>query len=403
MQVFTYKAKDSAGLLVQAEVEATTASEAAKLLTAKNLFPYSIEPRKEGGFAGISLESLNRITFKDKLIFTRQLATLVKAGLPLAPALRILISQTENPKMLRLVTEISNTVEGGTALSVALAKHPDLFNTIYISMVEAGEVSGNLDETLQRLANQEEKAAAINSKIKGALTYPLVVLAVLIAVMILMVVLVLPQVGKMYSDLKQPLPPLTQALLAVSHAFVHFWYLFIVFFAGLAYAARLWAKTPSGKSKIDTFKMIVPGFGLLVKKLYMARFARTLGGLVTTGVPVLQAMAITAKSMNNVHMEKAVNDVATKVKSGIVMSKPILEDPLFIPLVGQMLSVGEQTGTMGDSLNRVAQYFEDEVDEAVKNISTLIEPATMVILGGLVAFLIAAVLLPVYGLVTKIQ
>ncbi len=403
MQAFTYQAKDKSGLTVKAEVEAANVSEAAKLLTAKELFPISIEPRKTGANAGLSMETISRISFKDKLLFTRQLSTLVKAGLPLAPALRILVSQTENPKMLRVVKEISGTVEGGTPLSEALGVHPELFSTIYISMVVAGEASGNLDETLLRLAEQEEKTQAINSKIKSALTYPIVVLVVLIAVMVLMITLVLPQVGKMYSDLKQPLPPLTQGLLSLSNLFVHFWYIFILVFVGILYAIRVWTQTPDGKAKIDRAKLTVPALSVLVRKLYMARFARTLGGLVATGVPVLQALGITAKSMNNVHMEKAVNEVATQVKAGIAMSQPISENKLFIPLVGQMLAVGEQTGTMGDSLNRVAQYFEDEVDEAVKNISTLIEPATMVLLGGMVAFLIAAVLLPIYGLVTKIH
>jgi type IV pilus assembly protein PilC len=256
---------------------------------------------------------------------------------------------------------------------------------------------------LAQLANQEEKTAAINSKIKSAFTYPIVVLVVLLAVFVMMIVLVLPQVANMYKDLKTPLPPLTQALLAIANTFKKFYYLFFLAFAGIAYGVRAFILTPRGKYLTDTAKIRVPVVKVLVMKLYMSRFSRTLGSLVASGVPVLQALNITSRSMNNVRMETAVNEVTEQVKSGVAMSVPISDNPMFLTLVGQMIGVGEQTGTLGDSLNKVASYYEDEVDEAVKNISTLIEPATMVVLGGLVAFLIAAVLLPIYGLVSSIK
>lgn len=403
MQIYTYSAKDKNNQIIKAEVEATSVSEAAKLLTGKELFPLSIDVKGSGPFGSISLDSLQRIGTKDKVLFTRQLATLVKAGLPLAQALRILRGQISNKKLLELTNHLSTDVEGGMQLSQALSAYPKVFGTIYISMVQAGEVSGTLDETLIRLAAQEEKTAAINSKIRSAFTYPIVVLVVLIAVMILMITLVLPQVGGMYKDLNQPLPPLTQSLLAVSHAFTKFWYLFLLVLAGLIYALRVWLLSPNGRQAIDKAKISLPAVSVLVLKLYMARMTRTLGSLVATGVPVLQALEIASKSMNNLILERAIKDVAEKVRAGIAMSQPISENPVFLPLVGQMIAVGEQTGTIGDSLNKVADYYEDEVDEAVKNISTLIEPITMVILGGMVAFLIAAVLLPIYGLVSKVH
>jgi type IV pilus assembly protein PilC len=399
MQSFIYEAKDASGQLVKAQVEAVTIRDAAKLLTSKQLFPLSITPLKSGP----SLDSLNRISNKDKVLFTRQLATLVKAGLPIAKSLELLQQQITNPKMLKLVKEISSGVQSGYPLSQALKDHPKIFGTIYISLVEAGEASGNLDETLAQLANQEEKTAAINSKIKSAFTYPIVVLVVLLAVFVMMIVLVLPQVANMYKDLKTPLPPLTQALLAIANTFKKFYYLFFLAFAGIAYGVRAFILTPRGKYLTDTAKIRVPVVKVLVMKLYMSRFSRTLGSLVASGVPVLQALNITSRSMNNVRMETAVNEVTEQVKSGVAMSVPISDNPMFLTLVGQMIGVGEQTGTLGDSLNKVASYYEDEVDEAVKNISTLIEPATMVVLGGLVAFLIAAVLLPIYGLVSSIK
>lgn len=404
MQQFVYSAKDASGRVVKAEVEAATVSEAAKLLTSKQLFPLSIEVRKQHAFdvaGGLSL--LQRISSKDKVIFTRQLATLVKAGLPLAKALRVLQEQIENPKMTRVVHSISASVEGGTTLSQSLGHYPDVFSPIYIAMVEAGEVSGNLEETLLRLAAQEEKTQAINSKIRGAFTYPAVVLMVLVAVMTLMITLVLPQVGKMYTDLKKPLPFSTQILLAISGVMVKFWYIFVLLLIGGIYALRVYLKTPAGRSNLDRLKFNIPAFSVLMKKMYMARFARTMGSLVASGVPILQALSIASRSMNNVHLEAAIKGVASKVKAGTTMSQPLAQHPLFLPLVGQMLAVGEQTGTIGESLEKVATYYEDEVDEAVKNISTLIEPATMIVLGLMVAFLIASVLLPIYGLVSSVR
>ena len=403
MQIYTYSAKDKNQQIIKAEVEAASVAEAAKLLTSKELFPLTIEEKGSGMLGGLSLDALSHIGAKDRVLFTRQLATLVKAGLPLAQALRILRGQISNKKLLALTNHLSTDVEGGMQLSQALSAYPNVFGSIYVSMVQAGEVSGTLDETLLRLAAQEEKTAAINSKIRSAFTYPVVVLVVLVAVMILMITLVLPQVGGMYADLKQPLPPLTQALLGVSKAFTKFWYLFLLALAGLVYAARVWLLSPNGRHAVDKAKISVPVISVLVLKLYMSRMTRTLGSLIATGVPVLQALDITSKSMNNSILEAAIKDVAEKVRAGIAMSQPISENPIFLPMVGQMIAVGEQTGTLGDSLNKIATYYEDEVDEAVKNISTLIEPITMVVLGGMVAFLIAAVLLPIYGLVTKIH
>jgi type IV pilus assembly protein PilC len=284
-----------------------------------------------------------------------------------------------------------------------MGKFPEVFSTIYISMVEAGEITGNLDETLVRLSAQEEKAQALTTKIRGAFTYPVVVLAVLVGVMILMVTLVLPQVGKMYIDLRKPLPFSTQILLAISAALTRFWYLFLLALAGGIYALRAYILTPDGRSKLDRLKFNIPLFSPLMKKMYMARFARTLGSLVNSGVPLLQALAVTARSMNNVHLEAAVMEVADKVKSGAALSKPTGESLLFLPLVSQMLAVGEETGTVGDSLEKVAVYYEEEVDQTVANISQLIEPMTMVVLGGMVAFLIASVLLPIYGLVSSVR
>ncbi len=402
MQQFTYTAKDPTGQLIHADVDATDEKEAVKLITAKQLFP--LEVNQKAGALHISFieKFTHRISVKEKVVFTRQLATMVKAGLPIAKALRLLQEQVTNPKLKEVVQSLSANIEGGTSLSQAFRQYIDLFGPIYISMVEAGEASGNLDDVLLKLADQEEKSAAIRSKIRGALTYPVVVLVVLMLVAVLMLTMVLPQVGKMYTDLHQSLPLFTKIMLGTSHLVTKFWYLFILLLIGAGYGLRMYLKSPPGVAQVDSIKVSAPVFGSLMQKLYMARFARTLGSLIASGVPIIQALTIVAQSMNNVHMEEEVTKIADRVKSGVAMSQLVGQSHWFLPLVSQMLSVGEQTGTLGDSLEKVASYYEDEVDQAVKNISTLIEPATMIVLGGLVAFLIAAVLLPIYGLVSKV-
>ncbi len=403
MQQYYYVAKDATGQLVKAEVEAASEKEATKLLVAKQLFPLEIGTKKPGLDSSFLDKILHRVSTKEKVIFTRQLATMVKAGLPIAKALRMLEQQMTNPKLKEIIRSLSSSLEGGVSLSQSLAQHADIFSTIYISMVEAGEVSGNLDEVLLKLADQEEKNQAIRSKIRGALTYPAVVLAVLLGVSTLMLTLVLPQVGKMYEDLKKPLPVFTRIMLALSNFTTHYWYITVLVLIGAGYGLRMYIKSAPGRSQLDSLKTKVPLFGQLMEKVYMARFARTLGSLISTGVPILQALTIVAQSINNVNFERAILDITNRVKSGTSLSELITDHPMFLPLVGQMLAVGEQTGTLGDSLEKVASYYEDEVDQAVKNISTLIEPATMVVLGVMVAFLIGAVLLPIYGLVSGVS
>ncbi len=402
MQQFLYTAKDATGKIVKAEVEAGSVSEASKLLVSRKLFPLSITERKDGVLAG-NFDQLRRITSKDKTLFTRQLATLVKAGLPLARAIHILTEQTENPKMLRIIKDVGTSIEGGSTLAQALAKYPDIFPTIYISMVEAGEISGDLEETLLRLAMQEEKSNEISSKIRGALTYPIVVLVVLLAVIVLMITVVLPQVGKMYSDLGKPLPGTTQILLGTSSFIGRFWYLFVALFAGAGYGLRQYLHTADGRKTLDDLKLRIPLVSVLMQKMYMARFTRTLGALVSSGVPLLQSLTITSKAISNVIIEKEVVRITGLVKAGAALSKPVSESNLFLPLVSQMINVGEQTGTLGDSLGKAASYYEEEVDDMVKNISTLVEPATMIVLGLMVAFIIASVLLPIYGLVSSVR
>lgn len=406
MKEYLYTAKDSEGQVVKAKVEASSTEAAAKLLMERKLFPIDIrEPSQAGLSARISefTQDVRKVSSKDRVVFTRQMATLIKAGLPLAKALQIMVDQIDNVQLRKTVLGISNSVQGGNTLAKSMAEYPDVFNMIYISMVEAGEMGGNLDDTMLRLADQEEKSQEIRSKVRSALTYPVVVLVVLVAVTVLMITLVIPQVANMYAELNQPLPFLTNILMSISEFLRRFWYLALLMLAAAFFAVRLYIKTDNGRQHFDHFKLTVPIFSIIIKKVYMARFTRTMSSLVNSGVSVLQALKITSTAINNVHLEKAIEQVAVRVKAGDPISKPVTNNPMFLPLVGQMIEVGEQTGSMGDSMDKVANYFEAEVDQAMDTISTLIEPATMVILGLMVAFLIGAVLLPIYGLVSNIR
>jgi type II secretory pathway component PulF len=290
-------------------------------------------------------------------------------------------------------------VESGTSLSQAFAAHPDVFNNIYVSLVAAGEASGSLDKALERIAFQQEKDAAIASKIRSALVYPIIVLGVILAVLIFMLTTVLPQVGSLYKDLHQTLPALTQVLIAISNFLINFWWLSILMAVAAVFGVRAWIKTDNGRSALDNFKLHMPLFGKIFRKVYMARFARTLGTMLNSGIPMLEALRIVKESIGNVHVEATLEQSMTGVKGGKALSSTLENQETFLSLVPLMIKIGEQSGAIDSMLDRVAIYFEAEVDEEVKNISTTIEPLMMVILGVVVGGVIAAILLPVYSLV----
>lgn len=398
MLMFEYTARNSAtGQKVKAEVEAESEQAAAKLIHAQGLSPLDIKPK--GASTGGINKYLHRIKTADKVLFSRQLSTLINAGLPLVQSLRNVASQTQNKKLKVVVNQVISDVEGGSALSAALGRHPEAFNRVFISMVAAGEVSGTLDTALERLANQQEKDAEILSKVRGALIYPAVVLVVMFAVIGFMIVKVLPQVEVLYNDLPgATLPFLTIALLWVSHGITKYWY-FVIMATGLitVFLGR-WFKTSSGRSTIDTIKMKAWPVGPLFMKLYMARFARTGATLVSSGVPLLQMLQITGDAISNVHVEASLRKASEKVKGGKALSETLEGDPNFLPLVPNMLRIGEQSGALEAMLEKIADYYEKEVDTQIRNVSSIIEPVLMVILGVFAFIIVAAVLLPIYGL-----
>ncbi|HEY2004240.1 MAG TPA: type II secretion system F family protein [Candidatus Saccharimonadia bacterium] len=400
MLTYIYTAhKDDTGEIIKAEVQAENERAAAKLLMSQGMFPISIDPKSEKDLlakAGVG----NRVGAKDRIIFTRQLSTLINAGLPLTQSLRTVQEQVTNKALQEVLAQVVAAVEGGTSLSEAMAAHPKVFNDIYVSLVAAGEASGSVDKTLERIANQQEKDAAILSKVRSALIYPVIVMVVIVLVLVFMLTTVLPQVGGLYKDLHQQLPALTQILLAISSFLVHWWFIALIALGALAFALRNYMQTDSGRAVFDRIKLDMPLFGMIFRKVYMARFARTLGTMLQSGIPMLEALRIVHDAIGNVHVQETLERSMQGVKGGKALSSTLEgHEDTFLRLVPQMIKIGEQSGAIDGMLDRVATYFENEVDEEVKNLSTTIEPLLMVVLGVVVGGVIAAILLPVYSLV----
>lgn len=401
MQTFKYVARDpSTGKKVTSDVQADSEQSAAKLIQQKGLSVVEIKAGSSG--SGVFSFFKDRITTKDKVLFSRQLSTLINAGLPLVQSLRNVSGQTQNKALQAVITKVIGDVEAGSSFSQALAKYPKVFNEVFVNLVAAGEASGTLDKALERLANQQEKDAEIVSKIRGAMIYPAIVVVVMFAVVGFMIVTVMPQVEKIYADLPGAnLPLITRILLFVSRFATKYWWIVLIASGLMIFFTTRWARTLGGKQAIDKAKMKSPVFGPLFMKVYMARFSRTGTTLVASGVPLIQMLEIVARAVDNVHVERSIKKAIEKVKGGKSLSESLSGDPNFLSLVPDMIHIGEESGSLEDMLAKTADYYEKEVDNQIKTISTIIEPILMVMLGIVAFMIVAAVLLPVYGLVNQ--
>jgi type IV pilus assembly protein PilC len=401
MLTFRYTARDPiTGKKVTSEVSADTEQSAIKIVQGQGLA--LIDIKESTGNSNPISRLKNRIRAKDKVLFSRQLSTLINAGLPLVQSLRNVSAQTQNKNLQSVINQIITSVESGSSLSEALAKHPHVFDEVFVNLVAAGEASGTLDKALERIANQKEKDAEIISKVRGAMVYPLIVLLVMIAVVIFMVVTVLPAVGEVYEGIPgATLPLVTRILLAVSHFTTKFWWLILVVLGVTIFFSTKWARSVGGKRAIDRAKMRVWPIGKLFMKLYMARFTRVGSTLVASGVPLIQMLEITGKSVSNIHIEEAIEKATEKVKGGKSLSESLKDDPNFLSLVPDMLRIGEQSGSVEQMLSKTADYYEREVDNEIRTISTTIEPVMMILMGLVAITIVVAILLPVYSLVGK--
>ncbi len=401
MLTFKYTARNpSTAKRIQSIVQADSELGAAKTLRQQGLYPLDIRLVNDStkGF----LKYFNRVRSKDRILFARQLSTLINAGLPIVQSLRSVMKQSTNKTLQVIIGQMIADIEAGSSFSATLSKYPTIFNEIFVSLVAAGEVSGTLDKSLERIADQQEKDAEILSKVRGAMIYPAVVLFVMVLVVGFMVIKVLPQVSQLYKDFPgASLPFITVALLAFSHLLTKYWWVMIILLVLSGFFGTRWIRTLGGRRAVDKIKMKAWPIGSLFMKVYMARFARTATTLFASGVPLLQVIEITSRAINNVHIADSLKHASEKVKGGKSLSDAISDDPNFLELVPNMIRIGEQSGALETMLEKVAVYFEKEVDQQIKAISTIIEPVLMIVLGVVAMIIVAAILLPVYGLVGK--
>lgn len=398
MQRFVYSAKDEqTQKVVKSVVQADSEREAAKLLLAQGLSPLTIQEEAEGNLLA---RLTQRISSKDKVTFTRSLATLIEAGLPLSQSLHTIVEQTQNPKMRQVVQDIIVSVEGGHSLGDSFAKHPQVFDRVFLALIRAGEISGTLDRALRRIADQQEKDAETMGKVRGAMYYPGIVLVVILAVIVFMMVTIVPQVSKLYDGLGKELPFLTAALVSTSNFIVHFWWLVIILVLIGGYFFHQYLQTESGVRFMDRVKLNAPVLKGMFRKLYMARFTRTGETLLSTGVPMLDMLNIAAESVNNTFVGQSIHNAEEQVKGGVALSKALKDQDYITLLIPQMIKIGEQSGQIDQMLGKVAKVYEDELDEQIKALSTTIEPLLMVVMAVFAGGIVLAILFPIYNLVS---
>lgn len=394
MRDFSYVAKNKDGEVVKGQLEAQDEASAAKLLTSKSLFPVTISLKEKSSFT-----FFNRVSMKDKSFFARQLATTISAGLPITQALTIIKDQITKKGFREVIEQIIRDVESGMSLSSSMMRFPDIFSTVETTLVQAGETSGSLDKSLVRMADSLESDYRINRKLRSALAYPGFILVMVFLIVVLMTVYVMPQMKGLYSSFNAELPPLTQAMLGISDFLQKYGAALFALLVGVYLGLEYWVKkTDQGRYTWDTVKIKAPVIGKFLQQVYASRFARTMSGLIGSGVSIIDSLNITSKAVGNVIYRDFLLASAEKVKGGIPLSKPLKEGDLFPPIVSQMLLVGEQTGEIDNMLNRLADFFDEEVDNQVKSITSIIEPFIIVVMGGVVCLLLIAIMLPIYSI-----
>ena len=401
--LYKYSAKTKDGLVSKVgEVEAPSPQEARRLLQNSGLVVYALVPARKGNGIKDLIYKILGVSIGDKVRFTEQLGSMIIAGLSLTKALDLLSTQTKNPKMVEIVKIALNDVEAGKTLSSSLAKHPTVFNKSYISLMKAGEASGQLGKLLERLAKDLEKQRQFRAKVQGALLYPAIVVIAIVVVFAIVIIFVIPQMSDMYRALDVELPFVTIALIAISEFAVSFWWIILISLVISVYALRIFSKTESGTYFFANLVLKLPIFGSLNQQSALVYFTGTLALLIEAGVPIIEALDITKESANNILFRDAIQKFIEDVKKGFPISVAMSKSELFPSIVPQMSLIGEETGTLGERLNSLSTYFEGEVDKIVKNLSTAIEPFIMVVLGVLVGVLLFAVITPIYSLISDL-
>ncbi|HSG14206.1 MAG TPA: type II secretion system F family protein [Gaiellaceae bacterium] len=401
MAAFAYSAISALGTESAGEITASDINAARELLRQRGLRTVSLS---EIGAQGAGGGKSKKVKPRSLQVFSRQFATMIDAGLSVVSSLVILEQQTDDQALAAVIKEVRSDVEGGLLLSQAMARHPRVFDRLYISMIEAGEAAGILDTTLDRVALQIEKEMKIRRRVKGAMVYPTVVLCFAILVLIGMLMFLVPVFQGIFSDLGGDLPILTQMVVHASDLVRGYWFVLFPAMGGAVYGFRRWKKTPAGRQVWDRFKLRVPaGIGKVVQKVAMARFARTLATLVAAGVDIIKALEIAGQTSGNWVVESALADVRAKVHEGVPIAQPLVESPIFPPLVSQMVKVGEETGELERMLDKIADFYEDEVDTSIASLTSIVEPIMMVGVGAIIGVIVISMYLPMFKLLELVQ
>jgi type IV pilus assembly protein PilC len=400
MPVYKYNAVNDKGERRSGTVDAKTKDQAIGLLKREGLFVVSLDKAQTDilkellSFRGIPQDAV--------VTFTRQFSTMISAGLPLSRSLEVLISQTENYKFKKVLSNILKDVEGGLSLSDALARHPNVFSATYQALVKAGEASGNLHTVLNRLAETMEDERELKSKFRSAMIYPAIVVIAMVGVFVLMMVLVIPNLTSMYEDLDVPLPVPTKIMIAISNFMTQNTILMILLVAAVIVALRYFKNTDYGERLLTEISFKLPVFGKINRNKEITSFARTLSLLINSAIPIVEALNIVSTVVNSHELEKAVDDAGTYVEQGNSLSEFFRGNEAFPPLLGQMAGVGEETGKMDEVLERVANYYEGETSSAIENLSAALEPIILVMLGSMVGILIVSIITPIYNITTSL-
>jgi type IV pilus assembly protein PilC len=397
---FVWKGRSPTGEILAGEYVTENKQELISHLRKRKIIVTSL--REKSKDINIRFSFKKKITVKDMGVFTRQFSTMINAGLPMVQCLNILSAQADKPHFKKIISTVTSDVEGGSTLAEALAKHP-IFTQLYVNMVEAGEAGGILDLILNRLAVYLEKAEALQRKVKSAMTYPTVVAVVAISATVFMLMFIIPTFAKMFSDFGGELPLPTKIVLGVSNFLRGQWYILLLVVGGAIFAFKRFHATEMGKEKIDRLALRVPVLGMVIRKAAIARFTRTLGTLISSGVPILAGLDITARTAGNKVVEKAIYATRESISQGETIAEPLRQCGVFPPMVTQMIGVGEQTGALDEMLDKIANFYDSEVDTAVEQLTSIIEPVMIVLMGVLVGGMLIAMYLPMFKLITVIS
>jgi type IV pilus assembly protein PilC len=403
---YAYKVRDQAGKMLEGTLEADSTKLVANKLREMGYVPVAIDKKTTGAmqkelhFPGMGG---GKVKLKDVSVFSRQFATMINSGLSLLRSLYILTEQTESKVLAKVIDEVRQDVEKGSSLSQALARHPKVFNRLYVAMVRAGETGGVLDSVLMQLASTIEKQVELRGKIKSAMTYPVAVFALVIMIVTAMLLFIVPMFKDLYTDLGGTLPLPTRVLLLVSSVVVKFFPLVVLFWGGVIFAFRRWIQTEKGRAAFDRLKLKIPVFGKLTHKTALTRFSRTLAVLLRSGVPILESLEITSETVGNTVVADAVKDIQSGVKQGESISKPLLGHSVFPPMVVQMMAVGEETGALDEMLDKIGEFYEQEVEAMVDSLTSLLEPLLICVMGGAVGGMVVALYMPMFNIIKLVK